>query len=81
MAKKGIKLGDEIEDVTSKTVGIALARTEYLSGAIYWTIQPYTTDDNMPLKTYDVHDAYVIYKGPGVYPTKKAPMGFHARND
>lgn len=82
MSKKGIKLGDEIEDVTSKTVGIAIARTEYLSGSIYWTIQPYTTDDNIPLKTYDVHDAYCVYKGPGVYPpAKKQPMGFHARNE
>lgn len=81
MAKKGIKLGDEIEDVTSKTVGIAIARTEYLSGSIYWTIQPATTDDNMPIKTYDVHDSYCKYKGPGVYPSKKLPIGFHARDE
>lgn len=80
MSKKGIKLGDEIEDVTSKTVGIAIAKIEYLSGTIYWVIQPYTTDDNIPLKTYDVPDAYCKYKGSGVYPSKKAPMGFHARD-
>lgn len=40
MPKKGIKLGDEIIDVTSKTVGVAIARVEYLSGAIYRIMQP-----------------------------------------
>ncbi len=81
MPKKGIKLGDEIEDVTSKTVGIAIARVEYLSGAIYWIMQPTTTDDNIPVRTYEVHDAYCVYKGPGVYPGAKKIMGFHARDD
>lgn len=81
MAKKGIKLGDEIEDVTSKTIGIATGKVEYLSGSVYWIIQPYTTDDNVALKEVYVPDAYCIYKGPGVYPSKKQPMGFHARNE
>jgi len=81
MPKKGIKLGDEIEDVTSKTVGIAIARVEYLSGAVYWIMQPFTTDDNIPVRTYEVHDAYCKYKGEGVYPTTKKIMGFHARDD
>lgn len=81
MPKKGIKLGDEIIDVTSKTVGVAIARVEYLSGAIYWIMQPYTTDDNMPVRTYEVHDAYVKWNGEGVYPTHKREIGFHARND
>lgn len=76
MAK--IKLGDEIEDVTSKTIGIATGRCEYLSGAVYWIIQPYTTDDNIALKEVYVPEAYCIYKGAGVYPTPKPPMGFHA---
>ena len=78
MAKKGIKLGDEIEDVTSKTIGIATGRVEYLSGAVYWIIQPYTTDDNVALKEVYVPEAYCIYKGAGVYPDKKPPMGFRA---
>lgn len=81
MPKRGIKLGDEIEDVTSKTVSIAIARVEYLSGAVYWIMQPYTTGDNIPVRTYEVHDAYVKYNGEGVYPTPKQPMGFHARNN
>lgn len=78
MAKKSIKLGDEIEDVTSKTIGIATGKVEYLSGQIYWIIQPYTTDDNVALKEVYVPEAYCKYKGPGVYPSKKVPMGFRA---
>lgn len=81
MAKKGIKLGDEIEDVTSKTIGIATGKVTYLSGQVYWIIQPYTTDDNVALKEVYVPDAYCIYKGPGVYPSKAQPIGFHARNE
>lgn len=81
MSKKGIKLGDEIEDVTSKTIGIAIGKVEYLSGAIYWVMQPATTDDNMPLKTYEVPDAYCKWKGDGVYPSTKPPVGFHAREE
>lgn len=80
MSKKGIKLGDEIEDVTSKTIGIATGKVEYLSGAVYWIIQPYTTDDNIALKEVYVPDAYCIYKGPGVYPDKKPHMGFRAED-
>lgn len=80
MPKKSIKLGDEIEDVTSKTIGIAIGKVEYLSGQIYWIIQPSTTDDNMPIKTYEVPDAYCKWKGDGVYPSTKQPMGFHARD-
>lgn len=81
MANKGIRLGDEIEDVTSKTVGIATGRVEYLSGAKYWIVQPYTTDDNTTIKEVYIPDAYCVYKGPGVYPNTKPTMGFHARND
>jgi hypothetical protein len=78
MAKKRIRLGDEIEDVTSKTIGIAIGRVEYLSGQIYWIIQPATTDDNMPIKTYEVQDNYCKWHGDGVYPSTKPPMGFRA---
>lgn len=81
MSKKGIKLGDEIEDVTSKTIGIAIGKVEYLSGQVYWIIQPATTDDNMPIKTYETPDAYCKYKGPGVYPSNKPPVGFHVRDE
>ena len=79
MAKKGIKLGDEIEDVTTKSSGIAIGRLEYLSGQVYWVMQPATTDDNMSIKPEYVHDAYAKWKGDGVYPSTKPVMGFHAR--
>lgn len=81
MSKRGIKLGDEIEDVTSKTIGIATGKVVYLSGQVYWIIQPYTTDDNVALKEVYVPDAYCKYKGPGVYPSKKPPVGFHVRDE
>lgn len=79
MAKKSIRLGDEIEDVTSKLSGICVGRVEYLSGAIYWIIQPYTTDDNIPIKTEYVPDAYCKRVGDGVYVKPKPPMGFNAQ--
>lgn len=79
MASRKIKLGDEVEDITSKTWGIAIGKVTYLSGAIAWIIQPYTTDDNAMLRTQEVPDAYCVRRGDGVYPTPKPPMGFHAR--
>ena len=79
MSEMGIKLGDEIEDVTSKTSGIAVGKTTWLSGQVDWIVQPYTTDDNEMLRTVTVPDAYAIRKGDGVYPKPKPPMGFHAR--
>lgn len=79
MPKRKIKLGDEIEDVTSKTVGIAIARTEHLNGAVDFLIQPYTTEDNEMLRPMAVPEAYCRWKGDGVYPTTKPIMGFHAR--
>lgn len=81
MAKRGIRLGDEIEDVTSKTSGIAIGKVKYLSGAVHWIIQPFTTDDNMMIRTQEVPDAYCQRIGPGVYPEPKAPMGFHAETE
>lgn len=80
MAKKSIKLGDEIEDVTSKTIGVALARAEYLSGAVKWLVQPATTDDNEMLAPVWIDDAYCRHKGDGVYPSTKPLMGFNARD-
>ena len=81
MPKHKIKLGDEIEDVTSKTIGIALGRVEYLSGAVAWIIQPYTTEDNAMLRTQEVPEAYCKWKGDGVYPSTKPPMGFRAGDE
>lgn len=78
MPKRRIKLGDEIEDITSKTIGIATGRCEYLSGAVYWIVQPYTTDHNATIKEVYIPEAYCIYKGAGVYPDPKPPVGFHA---
>lgn len=79
MSKRGIKLGDEIEDVTSKTAGIAIGKISYLDGGTYWIVQPVTTDDNLKLDTVSVADAYARRIGDGVYPKPKPPMGFHAR--
>lgn len=76
---QNIKLGDEIEDITSHTKGIALARVEYLSGSVAWIIQPFTTDDNQMLRTQEVPDAYCRYVAEGVYPKPEKQMGFHAR--
>lgn len=81
MSKRGIKLGDEIEDVTSKTSGIAIAKVQYLDGGLYWIIQPTTTDDNVRIDTVQVADAYCKRVGEGVYPTPKPHMGFHARDE
>lgn len=81
MSKNGIKLGDEIEDITSKTTGIAIGKITYLSGQVSWIIQPVTVDDNVMLRTQEVPDAYCIHKGSGVYPKPKNPMGFHARDE
>lgn len=80
MAKKGIKLGDEIEDITSKTSGIAIGKVIYLSGAVHWIIQPYTADDNVMLRTQEVPDAYCRKVTDGVYVKPKPPTGFHARD-
>lgn len=79
VSKKSIQLGDEIEDITSKTVGVAIGRVEYLSGTIAWIIQPYTADDNIMLRTQEVPDAYCRRVGDGVYIAPKPPAGFHAR--
>lgn len=81
MSRKGIKLGDEIEDVTTKSSGIAIGKIVYLSGAVYWIMQPATVDDNISVKPDYVPDAYCRYKGPGVYPGKKPPVGFNARDE
>lgn len=81
MSKKGIQLGDEIEDITSKTIGIAIGKVQYLSGEVHWIIQPYTVEDNSMLRTQEVPDAYCIHRGRGVYPDKEQLIGFHAETE
>lgn len=78
MPKKTIKLGDEIEDVTTGSSGIAIGYITYLSGANYWILQPPTTDDNISIKPDYVPEAYCRRVGDGVYPQPKPPMGFVA---
>jgi len=79
MGKKSIQLGDEIKDVTTNQVGIAIGRADYLSGAVYWILQPYVAEDGIAAREVFIPDAYVVRSGDGVYPKPKQPMGFHAR--
>lgn len=76
MPKHKIRLGDEIEDVTTRVEGIAIGRAEYLSGQAYWIIQPYSTDDNVALREIYVPEGYCKYKGEGVYIKPKPQTGF-----
>lgn len=75
-----IKLGDEIEDVTTHQVGIALGFATYLNGAKYWILQPYVMEDNIAPREQFIPEAYIKRRGEGVYVTPKPPMGFHARD-
>lgn len=79
MSKKGIQLGSEIKDVTTNQVGVAIGRAEYLSGVVYWILQPYVAEDNIAPREVFVPDAYVVRTGDGVHIKPKQPMGFHAR--
>jgi hypothetical protein len=72
-----IKLGDEVIDVTSKVEGVAIGRVEYLSGAVYWIIQPYAGDDNIAPRELYIPEAYAKRKGDGVYVKPKPDPGFH----
>lgn len=80
MNKKSIQMGDEIEDVTTHQVGIALGHAEYLNGGKYWILQPPVTEDNIAPREQFIPEAYVIRRGEGVYIKPKPPMGFHARD-
>lgn len=77
MSKKGIKLGDEIEDVVSKARGIALGYVQYLDGTNFWVIQiPIGEDDTKPREHY-APEGYCKWVGNGVYPPVKKPrLGF-----
>lgn len=79
MSKKGIKLGDEIEDVVTKARGIASGRVEYLDGSVYWIIQP-PYDEGEKVDSSHSPEAYCRRVGNGVYPDIKPIMGFHASN-
>lgn len=81
MAKKGIKLGDEIEDVVAKVRGIAHGRVEYLDGSIYWIIQPPAEDGALLAKEVHSQDAYCRRIGDGVYLKPKPKAGFHVRDE
>jgi hypothetical protein len=79
MSEMGIKLGDEIEDVTAKVVGIAIGRVEYLDGSKAWLMQPPYSDDGNRVPVVEVQDAYARRIGDGVYVERKPVLGFHAR--
>lgn len=81
MSKKGIRLGDEIEDVTAKASGIAIGRVEYLDGSIAWLMQPKYGEDGTRIPIIEVQDAYARRIGDGVYVPPKTPTGFHARDE
>lgn len=78
---KNIKLGDKVQDVTSGLQGIVIGRVDYLSGALYWIVQPPLDDSGMPQRDQYVPDAYVKRVSDGVYMKPNPPAGFHARDD
>ena len=80
MNKKGIQLGDEIEDVTAKATGIAIGRVEYLDGSKAWLMQPAYSDDGSRIPVIEVQDAYARRIGDGVFVEPKPQAGFHARD-
>jgi len=77
---KSIQLGDEIKDVTTNQVGIALGRAEYLNGGKYWILQPQVFEDNIAPREQFIPEAYIERVGDGVRVEPKPPMGFHARD-
>lgn len=76
---QNIRLGDEIEDVTAKVVGIAIGQVKYLDGSEAWLIQPPYNDNGSRIATVEVQDAYARRIGDGVYIEPKPTLGFHAR--
>lgn len=81
MENEIIRLGDQIQDVTSGLVGIAIGRIEYLSGAIFWILQPPLDNNNTPQRDQYIPDAYAKRIGDGVYVEPKTELGFHARKN
>ena len=80
MSEKDIRLGDQVEDVTSGLKGIAIGREEFLNGAIYWIVQPPMDDRANSPKVEYIQDAYCRRIGDGVYVKPKPPAGFNARD-
>lgn len=76
---EAIKLGDEIEDITCKVVGIAIGVVNYLDGSVGWLLQPSYSDDGTRIPVVEVQDAYARRIGDGVYVEQKPVLGFHAR--
>lgn len=81
MPKKGIKLGDEIEDITAKAKGVAIGHVKYLDGSEAWLMQPAYSNDGSRIPVIEVQDAYARRIGDGVYTEPKGVAGFHARDD
>lgn len=81
MPKRGIKLGDEVEDVTAKAHGVAIGHVKYLDGSEAWLVQPAYLHDGTRVPVIEVQDAYAARVGDGVYVEPKPQAGFHARND
>ncbi len=46
-----IKLGDKVKDTISGFEGIAMARTEWLSGCVRWMVEPDKLDKDKKLQT------------------------------
>lgn len=79
MTKNVIKLGDQIQDVTSGLTGIAIGKVKYLSGATHWILQPPLDNSGCPQRDQYIPDQYVKRVGDGVYVKPKQPLGFNAR--
>lgn len=74
--RKSIILGDEVVDLTSKVEGVVVGRVEYLSGAVYWIIQPYADKDNIAQRELYIPEPYAKRIGDGVYVKPKPLAGF-----
>lgn len=74
-----IILGDQIEDVTAKVIGIAIGKVEYLDGSVAWLMQPPYEHNGNRIPIVEVQDAYARKIGGGVYVERKPRAGFHAK--
>lgn len=68
MNKKVIRLGDEIEDVTTKLRGVCIGEANYLSGTSFWIVQPAAGEDAERPREVFIEKNYCKYVGAGVYP-------------
>lgn len=81
MQNDGIKLGDEIEDVTAKVRGIAIAHLEYLDGTTAWLMQPPCDPDGEMRSKIEVQSAYAKRVGDGLRVNPQPAMGFRVGNE